>query len=270
MDSLTYKRAYKIFDSFAYPITTLPLDENGTVVSKLYDTDARLVYVMPARQYPLGAVMPIGRRSELLKWANKENGRYLIEDDYDSEFRYKGKPIPSLQALDKNGKVIYLGTFSKAIAPAIRVSYMVLPQNLLEEYNNKCYFYSTTVSRIDQKILEEFIRGGYFERYLNKMRKVYREKHDVILEALEPFRGEFEIIGENAGLHVLLKDKKQRPEKELIEAAAESGVKIYGLSDFVICEEDNKERSTVLLGYGALSMEEILEGIGKLKNAWHI
>ena len=270
MDCITYPRAYKILESFAYPITTLPMDESGMQVSALHDTDVQLVYVMPARQYPLGCVMPVGRRSELLKWANEKDGRYLIEDDYDSEFRYKGKPIPSLQALDKSGKVIYLGTFSKAIAPAIRVSYMVLPQSLLEEYNNKCYFYSATVSRIDQKILEEFIRGGYFERYLNKMRKVYREKHDMLLEALEPFRRDFEITGENAGLHMLLKDKKGRSETELIDAAMEQGAKVYGLSDFVISDKASKNGSGILIGYGALTEEEILDGVDKLKKAWGI
>jgi len=270
MDGLTYKRAYRILDSFAYPITTLPMDDSGMVVSALYDTDVRLVYVMPARQYPLGHVMPIGRRSELLKWANEKDGRYLIEDDYDSEFRYKGKPIPSLQALDKTGKVIYLGTFSKSIAPAIRVSYMVLPKELLEEYDNKCYFYSATVSRIDQKILEEFIRGGYFERYLNKMRKVYREKHDLLLEVLEPFSRDFVIGGENAGLHMLLKDKKGRSEAELLERAREKGVSVYGLSETVIAGAELPKEATILLGYGALTEKQILEGIEKLKIAWHV
>ena len=270
MDSLTYKRAYQILHSFAYPITTLPMDESGMVVSSLYDIDARLVYVMPARQYPLGHVMPIGRRSELLKWANEKDGRYLIEDDYDSEFRYKGKPIPSLQALDKKGRVIYLGTFSKSIAPAIRVSYMVLPKELLEEYNNKCYFYSATVSRIDQKILEEFIRGGYFERYLNKMRKVYREKHDVLIDALEPFTRDFEISGENAGLHVLLKDKKGRTEEWLLEQARKYEITVHGLSETVVAGASLPKDATILLGYGALTAEQILKGIDKLKIAWHI
>lgn len=132
--------------------------------------------------------MTIGRRAELLRWAEKKPDRYLIEDDYDSEFRYRGKPIPSLQSSDDRGKVIYIGTFSKAIAPAIRVSYMVLPETLLEVYRRDCSFYSCTVSRIDQRILNEFIRDGYFERHLNKMRMRYRAKHDQLLEGLEPFQ----------------------------------------------------------------------------------
>ncbi|MBR6666491.1 MAG: PLP-dependent aminotransferase family protein [Lachnospiraceae bacterium] len=269
MENPTYKRAYRIFRSFAYPITTVDMDESGMMVEELRKTDAKLAYVMPSHQYPTGTVMPIGRRSELLKWANEKEDRYLIEDDYDSEFRYKGKPIPSLQASDKNGKVIYIGTFSKSIAPAIRVSYMVLPEKLVQAYREKCYFYSTTVSRIEQKILDEFIRGGYFERHLNKMRKYYRDKHDLLLEELKPFEKEFDITGENAGLHLLLTSKSGRTEAELIEKAGRYGVKIYGLSDSL--SDSTKDTSyTVILGYGSLSMREIKDGVEALKQAWNI
>lgn len=266
MENPTYLRACKIFRSFSYDITTVDVDDNGMKVTALKETDAKLVYVMPSRQYPTGAVMPIGRRNELLKWANQEDGRYLIEDDYDSEFRYKGKPIPSLQASDKRGKVIYIGTFSKSIAPAIRVSYMVLPDSLLERYKENCYFYSATVSRIDQKILDEFIREGYFERYLNKMRKVYKDKHDLLLKLLEPFKEQFEITGENAGHHVLLRAKSGESEESLIKKAAAHSVKVYGLSDSFTDKE--KASATVIIGYGGLSEDMISEGIRKLAKAW--
>lgn len=267
MENPTYKRAYQIFKSFAYPVKSVGMDENGMLVQQI-DKEAELVYVMPSRQYPTGTIMSAGRRSELLKWANEAAERYIIEDDYDSEFRYKGKPIPSLQAMDEHGKVIYLGTFSKSIAPAIRVSYMVLPKELLKRYREECSFYSTTVSRIDQKILEEFIKGGYFERYLNKMRKHYREKHDLLLQELEPFREKFEIYGENAGLHVLLRSKEHMPEKELILGAEQEDVKVYGLSEAFISESPVSENCTIILGYGRLSKEEIKQGIERLKKAW--
>lgn len=267
MENPTYKRAYQIFSSFAYPVETVEMDENGMLVEQIGD-EVRLVYVMPSRQYPTGTVMSVGRRSELLKWAGEAPDRYIIEDDYDSEFRYKGKPIPSLQAMDKHGKVIYIGTFSKAIAPAIRVSYMVLPGSLLRKYKEECSFYSTTVSRIDQKILEEFIKGGYFERYLNKMRKHYRGKHDVLLEALEPFKGQFQISGESAGLHILLKTKGKGSEKELIQRAEQVGIKVYGLSEAFVDDAEDVQGKTVILGYGGLSVEEIRHGIEKLKKAW--
>lgn len=266
MENPTYLRAYKIFESFGWSITTVDMDEYGMQVYGLNKTDARLVYVMPSHQYPTGTVMPIGRRNELLKWAGKEQDRYLIEDDYDSEFRYKGKPIPSLQASDQRGKVIYIGTFSKSIAPAIRVSYMVLPECLLQQYQEKCYFYSTTVSRIDQKILDEFIRGGYFERYLNKMRKFYKDKHDLLMELLKPFGERFEITGENAGLHLLLTARNGESEESLIRKAVAKGVKVYGLSESFI--DRRIDSSTVIMGYGGMSEENIRQGVERLGQIW--
>lgn len=268
MENPTYKRAYRIFESFGYPTKTVDMDENGMVVSQLRRTGVDLAYVMPAHQYPTGTVMPIGRRNELLKWANEKDDRFLIEDDYDSEFRYKGKPIPSLQSSDKNGKVIYLGTFSKAIAPAIRVGYMVLPPVLLERYRKNCSFYSTTVSRIDQKILEEFIKGGYFERHLNKMRKRYRDKHDYLLELLKPFQKQFKITGENAGLHLLLTGTQGKTEQELIETARAQGVIVYGLSENLVEGVQQSMAPTVILGYGGLEEEQLQAGIEALKKAW--
>lgn len=268
MENATYMRAFRIFQSFGYRIETVKTDESGMQVEDLQKKQVKAAYVMPSHQYPTGITMPIGRRMELLRWAAGEDERYLIEDDYDSEFRYRGKPIPSLQGADKNGKVIYIGTFSKAIAPAIRVSYMVLPYSLLKRYQEECYFYSSTVSRIDQRILNEFIREGYFERYLNKTRKIYREKHDLLLQELKPFGEQFSIMGEHAGLHVLLQSKAaQITEDELIRKAASMGVKVYGLSDSVI---DRKEimTPTIILGYGGLKTEEITKGIEKLKQAW--
>ncbi|MCM1091609.1 MAG: PLP-dependent aminotransferase family protein [Butyrivibrio sp.] len=266
MENPTYMRTWQIFQSFGYHVTTIPMDENGILVSALETTGARVAYVMPSHQFPTGTVMPIGRRMELLKWANRGGDRYLIEDDYDSEFRYRGKPIPSLQASDEKGKVIYIGTFSKAIAPAIRVSYMVLPRTLLEVYRRDCYFYSCTVSRIDQRVLNEFIRDGYFERHLNKMRKLYRAKHDLLLQELAPFEGGFEVSGEHGGLHLLLTARSDVTEVSLIRRAAEKRVRVYGMSDS--CVEPLEGRATVLLGFGAMEENAIRQGVGKLKEAW--
>lgn len=228
MENPTYKRSYRIFRSFAYPIVTVDMDECGMRADRLEQADVRAAYVMPSHQFPMGTVMPIGRRMELLKWADGGSDRYLIEDDYDSEFRFRGKPIPALQASDRHGRVIYMGSFSKAIAPAIRVSFMVLPKPLLEIYERECSFYSCTVSRIDQSILNVFIGEGYFERHLNKMRKIYRGKHELLLECLGELREEFAIAGENAGLHLLLTSKRGIPEGELLERAAGRQVREIG------------------------------------------
>lgn len=268
MENPTYKRSYQIFQSFAYNIVTVDMDEGGIQAQKLRQEDVTAVYCMPSHQFPTGIVMPIGRRMELLKWANEEDGRYLIEDDYDSEFRYLGKPIPALQASDKHAKVIYIGTFSKAIAPAIRVSFMVLPDALLEKYLRDCSFYSCTVSRIDQSILNEFIRDGYFERHLNKMRKIYKAKHDLLLGELQSFRKDFDISGENAGLHLLLTSRSGEPESALLEKAAAEGVRLYGLSDSMT--KNASASATVLMGFGGVAEAQILEGITRLQKAWSL
>ncbi len=271
MENPTYKRAYQILRSFA-EIAAVDMDKNGMLADRLEQENADVAYVMPSHQFPTGIVMPIGRRAELLNWANAAENRYLIEDDYDSEFRYRGKPIPSLQASDRHGKVIYIGTFSKAIAPAIRISYMVLPYALLERYQRDCYFYSSTVSRIDQRILNEFIQNGHFERHLNKMRKIYRARHELLLEELQAFKGMFRISGENAGLHLLLTARGKISEEDLLQKAAKQGVRVYGMSDYHIdaaaLPRFYRETSTLLVGYGGLNEKQIQEGTGLLKKAW--
>ena len=266
----TYPRAYRIFGLFAEKLLTVPSDESGIRVDMLARTDADAVYVMPAHQYPTGVSMPIGRRHALLRWAQEKEGRYVIEDDYDSEFRYRGKPIPSLQASDTAGRVIYIGSFSKAIAPAIRVSFMVLPPKLAERYERRCSVFSSTVSRIDQTVLNDFIREGAFERHLNRMRKVYKEKQEVLLEEIKPLLQDFVLSGENAGLHVLLTDRRGRSERMLREAAEAVGVRVYGISEAFVEKEKHQTGSaaTLLIGFGGLTKAQIREGAALLQKAW--
>ena len=222
-------------------------------------------YIMPSHQFPMGMVMPMKRRMQLLAWASRENGRYLIEDDYDSEFRYKGRPIPALQGNDTEGKVIYLGTFSRAIAPSIRISYMVLPAY---EENGRCF--SATVSKTDQKILEEFMRSGAFERHLNRMRAQYKGKHDLLIRLLKEFGREYTVSGENAGVHVLVHLPRGLSEAEAVQRAKEDGVRVYGLERYCIgAAADPAQGGTVLLGYAGLSEEEIAEAAAILKKCWN-
>lgn len=276
MENPTYLRSYRIMRSFGYRIVTVDADESGMRVEQLEQENVSAVYCMPSHQFPSGTIMPIGRRLELLKWAGKGRDRYIIEDDYDSEFRYHGKPIPALLATDEQGKVIYIGSFSKSIAPAIRISFMVLPEALLKKYRRELFFFSCTVSRIDQSILNEFIMDGYFERHLNRMRKIYRAKHELLLEELRPFRRKFVIAGENAGLHLVLTAKGDISEEELVAAAAAVGVRVYGLSESMAEVSaqtgtgGRRNGATVLMGFGALTHEQIREGIGRLRKAWQI
>lgn len=267
MENPTYHQAYKTFASLGRNVISVDLDKNGMNIAALNKSNATIAYVMPSHQFPLGIVMPIKRRSELLAWAGSQEYRYIIEDDYDSEFRYKGKPIPALQGNDSDEKVIYLGTFSKAIAPAIRMSYMILPHSLLTAYHKHLAFYSSTVSRIDQTIVNAFIQQGFYERHLNKMRALYKNRHDILLSALKPFHKFFSIQGEHAGIHILLTAKFEIDEDTLIAAAADASIKIYPLSKYYI-EPDNVKQTTVIIGYANISNEDIISGIQKLKKAW--
>lgn len=264
MEDPTYRQAYRVFQSLGHEVTPVEMDGSGMDIRQLEESGASVSYVMPSHQYPLGIVMPIKRRLELLAWADGGD-RYIIEDDYDSEFRYRGKPIPALQGSDRKDRVIYMGTFSKSVAPAIRLSYMVLPNSLLERYWSYG-FYSSTVSRIDQNIMESFIREGHFERHLNRMRAVYKAKHDLLLGELRDLKG-FVISGENAGLHMLLTETGDRTEEELIGLAARGDVRVYGLSDYYI-RAAREQHKTVILGYANMTEEEIREGAGRLKEMW--
>ncbi len=260
----SYRRAYRIFSSFASETFTVPSDGSGMQVEGLEAAGADVAYVMPSHQYPTGRVMPIGRRMELLRWAAGGGERYLIEDDYDSEFRFRGKPVPSLQSSDTAGRVIYIGTFSKSIAPAIRISFMVLPVQLLARYEEGCGFFSSTVSRIDQTILNEFIQSGAFERHLNRMRKAYREKHDILQEELKPLLQRYRLSGGNAGLHVLLTSRTPADEEALAASAASRGVRIYGLRETALAPYET-DRATFLLGFAGLDGEQIREGARRLR-----
>lgn len=234
MENPTYKQAYRIFSGMHYKVKAISLDQSGIHMNELFASKANIAYVTPSHQYPLGIVMPIKRRLEILQWANATANRYIIEDDHDSEFRYKGKPIPSLQGIDTSDKVIYIGTFSRAIAPAIRIGYMVLPKELLKLYKKHLYHYSSTVSRVDQNIMTQFIQGGYFERHLNKMRKIYKNKHDLMIQSLKIFGDQIRIQGENAGLHLVLHFNTHLTEDEIIELAGKHGIKLYGLEKHYI------------------------------------
>ena len=265
MDDPTYLQAYRTFSNMGYLVKNIPAEQGSMPIEAVRRENADILYVMPSHQFPLGTVMPLKQRLELLKWASEKEGRYLIEDDHDSEYRYKGKPIPALQSIDHEEKVIYLGTFSKSIAPSLRISYMVLPQHLLKNYQNFCGFYSTTVSKIQQEVLREFIRGGYFGRHLNKMRGIYKNKHDFLVSELKKRPWVENIAGDNAGLHVLVQVDTQMNEAELCERAAEQGIHLMGISEHYI-HKPPVSKPVILLGYGKPDEKRILEGLDRLEH----
>lgn len=265
MDDPTYLQAYRTFFNMGYVVKNIPQEHGSMPIEVVRREDADILYVMPSHQFPLGTVMPLKRRLELLKWASEKEGRYLIEDDHDSEYRYKGKPIPSLQSIDHEEKVIYLGTFSKSIAPSLRISYMVLPLHLLKKYQESCSFYSTTVSKIQQEVLREFIRGGYFGRHLNKMRGIYKNKHDFLVGELKKKNWVENIAGDNAGLHVLVQVNTMLTEEEICKIAAECGIRLMGIREHYI-HTPPEGRPVLLLGYGKPDEQEIQKGLEVLES----
>lgn len=267
MEKYTYIQAARIFSNMDYPIAAIGTDQEGMRVSELPGLCADIAYVMPSHQFPLGTLMPMRRRLQLLQWAAGSGERYIIEDDHDSEFRYRGRPIPSLQGMDKAGKVIYIGTFSKSIAPSLRVSYMVLPRELLERYDSRCGFYATTVARTQQELLYRFLSDGSFERHLNRMRKVYKERQDRMLALLKQERWVKRIYGANAGMHLLVEADTKLTETELVTEAKKRGVKLYVLSDYCLPQVSvEREAPAMLMGYGCLNEKKMTEGISVVRD----
>lgn len=263
MENPTYLRAYHVFCGLNRTVNPIPVTSMGIDMEKLSASDSSIAYVTPSHQYPLGIVMPVARRSELLDWAYSAENRYIIEDDHDSEFRYKGLPIPSLQGMDTKGRVIYLGTFSRTIAPAIRVSYMVLPKELLSCYQQHFLHYSSTVSRVDQRILTKFIRGGYLERHLNKMRKTYHQRHDALLHALRCFGDSISVSGEYAGLHLIASFLDYGTEEEIRARANHAGLHLYSLREHTIAPVPISAPA-FLLGFAGISEQEIEASVATL------
>lgn len=268
MEEPGYYKIRRILKNNNIDVKGIRVDKQGISIEEIYKSNCDVIHITPSHQFPTGVIMPIKRRMELLSWARESKNRYIIEDDYDSEFRFEGRPIPSLQSLDNDEKVIYLGTFSKAFAPSIRVAYMVLPKSLLKIYKENFSFYACTVSRVIQQALYKFISEGHFERHLNKMRNIYKKKREVLVSQIKKNLNNTEIIGTNAGLHLLLKVNNGMSEEELIKKAAENKIRVLGLSNSYI-NYDNKE-SIVFMGYGALTLKEIEETINLLKKSWNL
>ncbi|KAB7635831.1 PLP-dependent aminotransferase family protein [Bacillus sp. B3-WWTP-C-10-D-3] len=262
-----YHRKMVVFEQGEERVQMLSLDKDGICMADLENSDANVVFVTPSHQFPYGMIMPITRRTQLLQWAKKEEDRYIIEDDYDSEFRYSGRPIPALQGLDTDGKVIYMGTLSKALLPSLRMSYIVLPKNLIKKYQKEYLFYTQSVSRMDQEVIRKFLNEGYWEKHIHKMRVVYRKKRDrLVFEIEKYFSNHVEVIGEDSGLHILLKVHNGMREEELIKAAAKYSIKIYPVSTYY--KADTAPENVVLLGFAILSEEEIEQAVQLLNIAW--
>jgi len=262
-----YLGARTIFQNNGLEVVPVDIQKDGLDIKKLDSSKVRAVYVTPSHQFPTGAVMPVQKRLQLLEWAKGNNG-IVIEDEYDSELRYNSRPIPSISSIAESDNVIYIGTFSKALSPSIRVCYMVLPEMWMKRYEEAFKMYQTTVSLLQQRILIEYIRSGHWERHLRKICKANKKKHDLLIRTIQEELGNDVIIhGKNAGLHILLESTGGLKEAELIEKAKRSGVLVSPVSLFW---SDVKKYSDnmVLLGFGNISEADITAGIKALAAAW--
>ncbi|MDF2543201.1 MAG: transcriptional regulator, GntR family with aminotransferase domain [Herbinix sp.] len=263
-----YEKLNLLFTSNRARFKAINIDKNGMIPDEVINSGANILCITPAHQFPSGEIMPINRRIQLLNWANEASGRYLVEDDYDSEFKYSGKPIPALCGLDSNEKVIYMGSFSKALSPTLRISYMVLPHHLLVKYISKLSYLICPVPIIEQKVLYQFIQEGFFERHLNKMRTIYRKKRELLVNQIQQLHQNIIISGADAGLHLLLKVNNGMTEEQLVTSAFLKGVKVYGISKYYYNQENPIHFCSVLIGFAALSEDDITKAIKKLSEAW--
>ena len=212
-----YGKIRKIYAAGGAKCLEIPLDDQGVCPDKLGDT--QVLHISPSHHYPTGLVTSLNRRQQLLNWAKECPERYIIEDDYDSEFRFAAHPLPSMQSLDRAGKVIYMNTFSKTLAPSIRISYMVLPEQLMTQFREKLSFYGCTVPSFEQHTLARFLDRGHFEKHINRMRKFYKSQRNRMVDMITkcPYKQKLSILEENAGLHFLLQVDTQLSPEDLID-----------------------------------------------------
>ena len=260
-----YKKFASISASFGNPWKYIPIDDSGLKIDKLEESGADVVHISPANHFPTGIVMPVTRRLELFEWVNRIRKRYIIEDDYDSEFRYNGRFILPLYAQDTQNRVIYMNTFSKSLVPSLRISYMVLPRRLLKRYEETMSFYSCTVSSFEQYTLARFIAAGYFERHINKMKNYYREQRRQILAALQacPLAQISTITERNAGTHFLLHIATKLTEEEVRQAAHAKDMHLSFYSDYSYRKME-EAGCTLVINYAGIPSENIAEVVKRL------
>ena len=265
-----YSRARAVLQNSGIPCLPADIDKSGLSAASLTRTGANLCYITPSHHFPTGVTMPAPRRAQLLAWAREQPGRYILEDDYDSEFRFDIRPLPSLQGMaGPDGPVVYLTTFSKSLAPGIRIACMVLPGPLLARYRQGFALYSNTVSRFEQQTLSRFMTGGYFTRHLARMRLTYKKRMEHLTAALTDALGPGLVIrGRHSGLHLLLTLPGAGGEARMVSGAAGAGVRLHGLSEYYLARPELCPPDTVVAGYAALAEEDIGAAAAALARAW--
>ncbi len=256
-----YGKIRKIYAAGGVACVSAPMDGLGVRPESLENAD--VLHFSPSHHFPTGLVTPVSRRMELLEWARQE--KWIIEDDYDSEFRFDAHPMPAMQSLDRWGRVIYMNTFSKSLAPSIRISYMVLPENLMAQFQRKLGFYSCTVPSFEQYTLARFLSRGYFEKHINRMRKFYKNRRNRLVSLLENcvFSDRLTILEQNAGLHFLLRVKTDREDGELTRMLKGLGIRIHALSEYY--HDSPGSRHCLVVNYSGLKEENLESALERME-----
>ena len=260
-----YARIRQIYESNGAHCALVGMDEQGIRLKELREKQAQVVHISPSHHFPTGRIMPISRRYELLGWASERPDRCIIEDDYDSEFRLTGRPIPTLMGIDVSGRVIYMNTFSKSLTPTIRISYMVLPAELVQPFYEQLGFYSCTVSNFEQYTLARFIREGHFEKHINRMRTHYRKRREKLLALLRKgtLAGRVEIIEHGSGLHMLLRFDTAKSDAALQQDFCQAGILLRPLQEYYSIANP-AARHTFVLNYSGVDNRVLPAAIDRI------
>ncbi|MFZ0635598.1 MAG: PLP-dependent aminotransferase family protein [Candidatus Acidiferrales bacterium] len=255
-----YQGATEILRTVGARLLPVPVDRDGLNPGKL-PKYARLAFVTPSHQFPTGAILPLARRVALLDWARRKDA-VIVEDDYDGEFRYEGQPLESLQGLDTEGRVIYIGTFSRTVFSALRIGYLIAPKSLVPAFTSTKWLCDRHTATLEQETLAEFISTGMYERHLRRVRRRNTARREALLDTIRDFLGDrVEVSGDGAGAHIVLWPGKRVSEIAVIERAASRGVGIYGISGYYLTRPS---RTGLMLGYSHMREQEIQEGIRRL------
>lgn len=261
-----YRKIAKIYRSWKVACEYIDMDEEGVQIGELQRKRVDILHISPSHHYPTGIVMPVSRRYELLGWASKSSRHYIIEDDYDSELRLGGQPIPTMQSIDVSDRVIYMNTFTKTLASTVRISYMILPPPLLEQFYERLSFYSCSVSNFEQYTLGKFIEEGFFEKHINRLRNHYHKKRDILLGAIRESRlGDLvHISGEEAGVHFLMEIQTEKEEEEFLTCAQTQGIRLSPLSAHYHNRETER-KNVYVMNYSSVQMEDTQEIVRRLE-----
>ena len=257
-----YGKIRKVYGAAGVSCVSAPMDEKGVRPDCL--GGANVLHCSPSHHFPSGLVTPVSRRLELLEWAKE--GNWIIEDDYDSEFRFDAHPKPAMQSLDHDGRVIYMNTFSKSLAPSIRISYMVLPTALMEQFRKNLGFYSCTVPSFEQYTLARFLSRGHFEKHINRMRKFYKNRRNVLVSLLRScvFSDRLTILEQDAGLHFLLKVDTNYSDRELTDRMEAAGIRVRALSEYY--HDRQQDLHCLVVNYSGLKEETLEKALEKLED----